>query len=197
MEALNNLRSEAGLSQLNSPKNVRISSVTKKEKSLTRAKTDLTHSQTTRKVFSTETHSSLDSTNISTSGSTITISESILKNRYSLDNQGPFDVHVQRISKPHAPLHPISVGRIIASLNISDVMEIRKVGFSKVSIFVKTREAANDLVNDSRLKKEDLIAFIPPSRTSRKGIIRNVSLDLSDELISENTKARIRLRIED
>ncbi|XP_029664838.1 uncharacterized protein LOC115236489 [Formica exsecta] len=141
MEALNNLKSEAGLLQLNSSKNVRTSSDIKKGKSLKRAKTDLAHNQSTSKVFSTETHSSLDSVNISTSGSIITISESILKNRYSSDNQGPFDVHVQRISKPHAPLHPISVGRIIASLN--------------------TREATNDLVNDSRLKKEDLIAFIP------------------------------------
>ncbi|XP_029666776.1 uncharacterized protein LOC115237697 [Formica exsecta] len=118
MEALNNLRLEAGLLQLNPSKSVRTSSDIKKGKSLKRAKTDLAHSQSTNKVFSTETHSSLDSVNISTSGSTITISETVLKNRYSSDNQGPFDVHVQRISKPHASLHPISVGRIIASLNV-------------------------------------------------------------------------------
>lgn len=149
MEALNNLRSEAGLSQLDSAKNVRTALVNKKEKGLKRLKADQTHSQTIRKVFSTETRSSLDSSNVSTSGSTITISESILKNRYSSDNQGPFDIHVQRILKPHAPLHPIPVGRIIARLNISDVMEIREMDFSKVSIFAKTREAANDLVNNS------------------------------------------------
>lgn len=52
-------------------------------------------------------------------------------------------------------------------------MEIKKVGYSKVSIFLKTRKAANDLVSDFRLKERDLIAFISPSRISRKGIIRN------------------------
>lgn len=139
MEALNNLRSEAGLTQLVSTKNVRMAAAAKGERNLKRPKADQTHSQTISKVFNSETHSSLDSSSISTSGSSIIISENILRNRYSSDNQGPFNVHVQRISKPNAPLHLISVGRTIARLNISDVMEIRKVGFSKVSIFAKTQ----------------------------------------------------------
>ncbi|KMQ91377.1 nucleic-acid-binding protein from mobile element jockey-like isoform x2 protein [Lasius niger] len=123
-----------------------------------------------------------------TTESVIFISEEILKNRYSSHNQGPFDVHVQRISDPRAPLHPITVGRIIYGLNNEDILEIKKIGFSKVSIFLKTKETTNQLVSDQRLQKKDLIAFIPPSRTSRKGIIRNVPLYLTDQNILENIK---------
>lgn len=72
-------------------------------------------------------------------------------------------------------------------------MEIKKVGYSKVSIFLKTRKAANDLVSDLRLKERDLIAFISPSRISRKGIIRNVPLDLANEMILENISSPIKI----
>lgn len=72
-------------------------------------------------------------------------------------------------------------------------MEIKKADYSKVSIFLKTHEAANDLVNDPRLKGRDVIAFIPPSWISRKGIIRNISLDLADETILKNVSSPIKI----
>lgn len=70
-------------------------------------------------------------------------------------------------------------------------MEIKKIGFSKVSIFFKSRDAANALVDDKRLAAKDLEAFIPPFHTFRKGIIRDVPLELTDHLILSNTKSPI------
>lgn len=111
----------------------------------------------------------------SISGSVISISKNVLHNRYSSHNQGPFDIHIQRTSDPKSPLHPITVGRILCSFKNDDILEIKRAGYSKVSVFLKTREAINNLVEDHRLPSHNLIAFISPFCTSRKGIIRKLS----------------------
>lgn len=131
----------------------------------------------------------------STSGSITTLTDIIRNNRYSENNAGPFDVHVQRLSGLNAKsqLHPTFVGRVVCELNLEDILEIKKVGFSKVSVFFKSRDAANALVDDKRLAAKDLETFIPPFRTSRKSIIRDVPLDLTDQLILCNTTSPIRV----
>lgn len=59
----------------------------------------------------------------------------------------------------------------ITSLNIPGILEIKKAGYSKVSILLTSGHEANMLVENIGLKTKDLIAFIPPSRVSRKRII--------------------------
>lgn len=115
----------------------------------------------------------------------------IRNNRYTSDNHGPYDVHIQKYSDPNSSLYPVTVGRIMASLNIKNILEVKKVGYSKVSIFLKTFDAVNKLVNNPMLAQKDLIAFIPPSRMSRKGIIRNIPLDLTEETILNNINSFI------
>ncbi|KMQ82285.1 hypothetical protein RF55_23522 [Lasius niger] len=137
---------------------------------------------------------SLNSLSLSSSVSgSITISESILKNRYSKLNQSPFDVNIQRISNSRAPLHPITIDRIIQHI-FKNILKFKKIGFSKVSIFLITREAANQLVNDQRLQKKDLVALIPLFRTSCKGIIRNVPIDFSEQVILEKIFSSINVK---
>lgn len=118
-----------------------------------------------------------------------------MKNRYSENNHGPFDIHIQRISNPSAPLHPITIGRLINRLDIEGIIEIKKVGFSKVSIYLQSGQAANSLVDDPRLKENDLVAFIPLFRTSRKGVIRHVPLDLFENQILEGVKNLIKVLV--
>ncbi|XP_072766275.1 uncharacterized protein [Anoplolepis gracilipes] len=130
----------------------------------------------------------------SISGSLISINDSILRNRYSDNNHGLYDIHIQWISNPSVPLHPITVGRTISKLNINGILVIKKVRYSKVSVFLKSGQAANSsLIEDSRLKGNDLIAIIPPFRTSRKGVIRNMLLDLSEEHILNGVRSPIKI----
>ncbi|XP_029680875.1 uncharacterized protein LOC115246299 [Formica exsecta] len=126
-------------------------------------------------------------------GSVITLTDNIRNNRYSDGNAGPFDVHVQRKSDPGAPLHPISVGRIICGLNIQDILEIKRIGLSKVLVFFKSGSAANSLVQDQRLAAKNLEAFIPPFRTSRKAIIKDVPLHLTDQMILDIISSPIKV----
>ncbi|XP_029680212.1 uncharacterized protein LOC115245858 isoform X2 [Formica exsecta] len=127
------------------------------------------------------------------SGSVISLTDSIRNNRYSASNAGPFDVHVQHLSDSKSSLHPI-FERIICELIIEDILEIKRIGYSKVSVFFKSREAANALVEDRRLATKDVVAFIPPPfRISRKDIIRDVPLDLIDQMILRNINSPIKV----
>lgn len=59
------------------------------------------------------------------------------------------------------------------------------MGFSKVSVQLKSRAAANSLINNQILKTKNLCAFIPSFRIQRQGIIRNIPLDISEEEIKK------------
>ncbi|CAL1689688.1 unnamed protein product [Lasius platythorax] len=103
-------------------------------------------------------------------------------NRYDRTSRGPFDVVIQA-ENSSSSIDPISVGRLLYSISKKDIVEIRKISFSKINFQLKSREAANNLIYHSILKTKKYKAFIPFYRTSRRGIIRNVSLDLSDKEI--------------
>jgi len=181
--ALESLISEAG------------STLSSRSKVLGKRPNDLEPSSTSIKSSRPSSENSTFSHHDSTSGSITTLTEIIRNNRYSENNAGPFDVHVQRLSGENSKsqLHPTFVGRVVCELNIEDILEIKKTGFSKVSVFFKSRDAANTLVDDKRLAVKGLEVFIPPFRTSRKGIIRDVPLDLTDQLILHNTTSPIRV----
>lgn len=151
------------------------------------------YSPTSTKVSRSSTESNLTSHHKSISGSSSSLTDTIRNNRYSENNAGPYDVHIQRISNPKPQLHPIFVGRAVCELGIEDILEIKKIGFSKVSIYFKSRDAANALINDRRLSVKDLEAFIPPFRISRKSIIRDVPLDLTDQQILHNITSPIKV----
>ncbi|KMQ84221.1 hypothetical protein RF55_18156, partial [Lasius niger] len=94
---------------------------------------------------------------------------------------GPFDVFVQSNSKESTSLYLITVGRCLSASTKQDIIEIKKLGYSKVLIQMKTREAANKLINNPILKAKALTVYIPTFRTTRQGIIRNVPLDITEE----------------
>lgn len=55
------------------------------------------------------------------------------------------------------------------------------MGYSKILVQLKSRDSANSLINNPVLKVKNFVAYIPTFNVSRQGIIRNVSLDISEE----------------
>lgn len=98
----------------------------------------------------------------SITGSLIFINDSIRRNRYS-ENHGLFDIHIQWIRNPSASLHPITNGRLINRFNIDGIIDIKKAGYSKVSVFLQTGQAANSLTEDLRRRKRlnNIYPFFP------------------------------------
>ncbi|KMQ87862.1 nucleic-acid-binding protein from mobile element jockey-like isoform x2 protein [Lasius niger] len=142
--------------------------------------------------FSTSSSITISATG-SASGSVISLSEEILGNRYSENNQGPFCVHIQRLSNLNAQLHPISVGKVIHMLMREVILEVKKVGFCKVAVFMKTWNAANSLIDNPQLKFNDFVAFIPPFCTSRKDIIRDVPIEITEEEIISGSNSPFKI----
>lgn len=85
-------------------------------------------------------------------------------NTYDSNSLGSFDVIVQKDkdNNPSSPIDPLAIGRLLYSSNKNDILEIKKVGFSKINIRFKSREAANRLIFNHILKeKKYQVSYIP------------------------------------
>lgn len=109
-------------------------------------------------------------------------------NKY--DRRGPFDVTIQSPDDSSSSIDPINIGRLLYSISKKDIVEIRKIGYS-INVQLKSREAANNLVTNPILKAKKYKVFIPLYRTIRRGIIRNVPLDLSKEEIRRGIDSEV------
>lgn len=76
-------------------------------------------------------------------------------NRYDRTSRGPFDVVIQA-ENSSSSIDPISVGRLLYSISKKDIVEIRKISFSKINFQLKSREAANNLIYHSILKTKNI-----------------------------------------
>lgn len=74
-------------------------------------------------------------------------SKLMLSNRHNNQSQGPYDVFIQPINRDLSSLHPTTVGRLLSS-NKQDIIEIKKVSYSKIMVQLKSRQAANNLINN-------------------------------------------------
>ncbi|KAI5724448.1 hypothetical protein M8J77_022384 [Diaphorina citri] len=66
-----------------------------------------------------------------------------------------------------------------------DIVEIRRLNRSKFLVACTTSKCANEIVQNEKMK-EQFMAYIPVSYTSRAAIIRDVDLEITDEEILEN-----------
>ncbi|KAM0726689.1 hypothetical protein ACS0PU_007873 [Formica fusca] len=80
------------------------------------------------------------------------LNDALLANRYDGHCQGPFHVFIQPIVNSSTSLHPLTVGRILSASTKQDIVDIKKIGFSNISVQINSRKAANDLIKNPALK---------------------------------------------
>lgn len=112
---------------------------------------------------------------------------------YSENHIGPFAVYIENVSPNFSgSLNAIKVGGLL--LNTwpdfdNKIIEIKPIGRNRVKVVFSDYLTANSLVRRSvELKAFSLEAFIPDFLVSRKGVIRHVSTELSDELLKKLIK---------
>lgn len=79
---------------------------------------------------------------------------SVTKNSYDKHCQDPYGVIIQyetNISSSSS-IDPLNIGRLLSSTIKKDILEIKKTGYSKITVQLKFREAANNLINNPILK---------------------------------------------
>jgi len=98
------------------------------------------------------------------------------KTLYTNSDCPPFIVHVYSHSHDpsSSPAHPLLISKTLSQLAYSQIKEIKRIGKGKILAEMKSAEAANNLVQDPRLEKENLRVFISTYRTIRTGIVRDI-----------------------
>lgn len=110
---------------------------------------------------------------------------------YSSLNQGPYIIFAEPIDSQRVQghLHPTSVGRLIASKHKGNIVSISASGSHKITITLKDRTTANNLLLDTSFAAHNLRFSVPAHRLNRQAIIRDVPLDISPETIQEELSA--------
>lgn len=105
--------------------------------------------------------------------------------KYSRNDIGPFIVYVEdNKSDFKGSLNAIKVGGIIlAEFPESDnkIKNISSIGKNRVKIICADSEQANSLIESPSLLKYNLIAYIPTFLVYKRGVIRGVCKDYSEE----------------
>lgn len=105
------------------------------------------------------------------------------ENKYKSSDTGPYFVYVEHAEKNIGRLFPIKVGHYLFHCERfkNDVLDIKPVGFNRVKVIFKTGQIANALINHRIVKENGLVAYIPEYYTHRKGVIRMVDTQFSEE----------------
>jgi len=108
----------------------------------------------------------------------LTNTEKNKKTLYSSSDQPPYIVHVYSNNNNEDPqlglTHPLLISRTLSKIVYSEIKEIKKIGRGKILAEMTSAKAANNLVQNPDLMKENLTAFIPTYRTIRTGIVKDI-----------------------
>lgn len=122
--------------------------------------------------------------------------EKYKNNRFSQLDKGPFFVILESSLQNGniGKLHRMSTGKLIYKiLNSTEIEDIFSIGRNRIKILTKTAVAAHKIIESVLLKEQNLIAYIPDSILYRKGVIRNVDLNLTDDEILSEIKSNIKI----
>jgi hypothetical protein len=112
---------------------------------------------------------------------------------FQTNNKGPFNVWIQpKVNENGKPIlfqvSPFKVGNLICK-NYKSIDYICSKSKARVEISFKNVNEANQVLDDPVLDHHDLKAFIPSFRLMRRGIIKGIDEDISEEEILKELEA--------
>lgn len=107
--------------------------------------------------------------------------------RFRENNKGPFNVWIQpKINDNGKPksfqVSPFKVGNLVCK-RYKNIEYICSKSKARIEINFKNSYEANQILDDPVLDVHDLVAFIPSFRLMRRGIIKGIDEDISEEEI--------------
>ena len=95
-------------------------------------------------------------------------------------NKGPYGVWVKKAKFDSDGLSAYKVGSIL--FEKYDVVDIKRKGRYRVEVLFKHREEANRFLADGTMRKDhDLVAFFPGHRKMRRGIVKGIPVDFTED----------------
>lgn len=81
----------------------------------------------------------------------------------------------------------------MAVSKLTNVTECIKVGFGRCKVTLKNYKAANEFVNDVRIKEKGLNPKILPHFVSKAGIVFDIPIEISEKEFLESTRSSIEI----
>lgn len=113
---------------------------------------------------------------------------------YEERDLGPYCVFIESKSTEGAGIsriHPMSIGKILneSSPDIyNNILAINRTGRNRIKVETRLGIHANALVNSEILKSKNFVVYIPQFMLERKGVLRGIDTNLSDEDILRHAK---------
>lgn len=126
--------------------------------------------------------------------STVNNMENKIINTYSSKDNSPYFVYIQSQDRNIGNLHKIATARIIINAVPEikeDIVNMSIMGAKKIKVELKSYTSANKLLTASSLKEKNYHAYIPVFYTHKKGVIKQVDIDLSEAELREIIKPKL------
>ncbi|CAH1110394.1 unnamed protein product [Psylliodes chrysocephalus] len=111
---------------------------------------------------------------------------------FSPTDSGPYSVYIENNSENFVgQLRPMKIGEIIYNAHPdldNHIKNIDSVGRNRIRVKCKDYKTANSLINSNQLKNYILNVYIPRFMLHRRGIIKYVDLEYSDEYLKHNIR---------
>jgi len=95
---------------------------------------------------------------------------------YTSSDRPPYIIHVYSFSEDSlvSPMHPLLISRALSQIAYADIKEIKRIGRGKILAEMNSYNAANNLVLNPKLDKDNLRAFVPSYRIVKTGIVKDI-----------------------
>lgn len=119
------------------------------------------------------------------------VSKKVIEMEYRKEDAGPFQIIIESTNVDKngiSRMHPMALGKLI-TINHPDIASntqtIKKLGRNRIRIELNNAISANKLLNSGILKEKGFHAYIPRYLLQRRGIIRGVDIELSEDEIKQ------------
>lgn len=108
---------------------------------------------------------------------------------YQSSDRGPFIIIMEQEN-----ISDVKTGKRLNELNIKNIVNIKQTGKNRVKVQLSDSATANRILKNPNLKTIDKYkCFIPSSTLLTTGIVKDISLDMSNEEILENSSCEFKI----
>ncbi|KAL7288553.1 hypothetical protein TKK_0017295 [Trichogramma kaykai] len=113
---------------------------------------------------------------------------------FSQNNKGPYGVWIKKKFQDSRDLNAYQVGSVIYK-SYHNVKDIKKRGKFAVEIIFQSKDEANRILKDQSLSKHNWEAYFPGYRKVRKGLVKGISTEISEDdlLMACNNNSKVNI----
>ncbi|XP_050497442.1 uncharacterized protein LOC126878649 [Diabrotica virgifera virgifera] len=117
------------------------------------------------------------------------------KVEYKDTDFGPFLIMIESDKGKAGNIHPMDIGKVFHTMGTTGIKEISRKGMNRIGVIFNTSKQANMVLNSTEILEKGFLAYIPQKMLTSRGIIRDVSINISMENIVNDSKLQKNVKI--